>query len=321
MRPIFIKSGSRGGAASPVTITAEGSGNGGDSAFADRKLLLHGAGANNSTTIVDSSQNNVALVRAGDTKISTSQSKYGGSSIVFDGTSDYFRLMHPDLVIGTGDYCVEGWFMVVAHKNSNTIFGNQNANADSQGLTFAINASGQCYIYSANNIQLTTVGTVTENQWVHIAQFRVSGVNKVAIGGTVDANTWASSADYVRTLWGIAVSAQEDANYLNAYVEDFRVTIGASPYSASFTPPAATFLDYIGRITGVITNSSAVTDFRVVAVDASTGREVGDVDTNASSFTIECDDAVPCVVTIYPQSSGDYATAPPYTYGSLVTPS
>jgi hypothetical protein len=49
-----------------------------DPYFSNVSLLIKADGDNNSTTFVDSSNNNLAISRIGNTKISTTQSKYGG---------------------------------------------------------------------------------------------------------------------------------------------------------------------------------------------------------------------------------------------------
>ena len=57
-------------------------------------LLLHGDGANGSTTIVDSSPSPKTVTAVGNAQISTTQSKFGGSSLAFDGAGDYLEAPH-----------------------------------------------------------------------------------------------------------------------------------------------------------------------------------------------------------------------------------
>ena len=55
-----------------------------------------------------STMNNLETV--GDAKISTAVSKFGGSSMFFDGTTDYLFTPHsPSIDIGGGDFTVECW--------------------------------------------------------------------------------------------------------------------------------------------------------------------------------------------------------------------
>ena len=60
----------------------------GDVNYANVSLLLHADGVNNSTTILDNSSVPKIVATVGNAKISTAQSKFGGSSLVFDGVGD-----------------------------------------------------------------------------------------------------------------------------------------------------------------------------------------------------------------------------------------
>jgi hypothetical protein len=63
-----------------------------DPYFSNVSLLLHGDGANGSTTIVDSSPSPKTVTAVGNAQISTAQSKFGGSSLAFDGSGDYLTV-------------------------------------------------------------------------------------------------------------------------------------------------------------------------------------------------------------------------------------
>jgi hypothetical protein len=60
-----------------------------DPYYGNVSLLLRGNGTNGSTTIIDSSPSPKTVTAFGNAQISTAQSKFGGSSIAFDGTGDY----------------------------------------------------------------------------------------------------------------------------------------------------------------------------------------------------------------------------------------
>ena len=59
-----------------------------DEEFDKVSLLLHGDGTNGSTTIVDSSSNVNSVTANNGAQISTTQSKFGGSSIEFLSTAN-----------------------------------------------------------------------------------------------------------------------------------------------------------------------------------------------------------------------------------------
>ena len=80
-------------------------------------LLLHCDGANNSTTITDSSLSQVTVTAQDNAKISTAQSKFGGSSLLLDGTGD-FGLINTQMTNFeySGDFTIEGWWRFNANN-------------------------------------------------------------------------------------------------------------------------------------------------------------------------------------------------------------
>jgi hypothetical protein len=74
------------------------------------QLLLHANGANNSTTFLDSSSTKKTVTAFGNAKISTAQSKFGGSSASFDGTNSYLSLPDSsDFNLNTEDFTFDYW--------------------------------------------------------------------------------------------------------------------------------------------------------------------------------------------------------------------
>jgi len=74
-------------------------------------LLLNANGADNSTVFTDTSPTPKTVTAVGNAKISTSQSKFGGSSMYFDGTGDYLTSpSSTDFDLG-GTYTVEFWVL------------------------------------------------------------------------------------------------------------------------------------------------------------------------------------------------------------------
>lgn len=74
------------------------------------KLYIRANGANNSTTFYDDSPGHKTITPNGDIKISTTQSRYGGSSAYFDGTTDYLSLVQStDFEITTGNFSFTFW--------------------------------------------------------------------------------------------------------------------------------------------------------------------------------------------------------------------
>ena len=100
-----------------------------DPYFYSNSLLLYGDGVDASTAIVDSSLNNHAITVNGDAQISTNQSKFGGSSLYFDGNGDYLTSpTNTDFEFGTGDFTVELWAFFNRDKHATTMYCSCNDN-------------------------------------------------------------------------------------------------------------------------------------------------------------------------------------------------
>ena len=87
----------------------------GDVYFPQTKLLLPFNGANAATTTSDLSNTNATVTFNGNSQISTAQSKFGGSSLYFDGTAgDNVTLPAGSAYQFGADFTIETWFYMNA---------------------------------------------------------------------------------------------------------------------------------------------------------------------------------------------------------------
>jgi hypothetical protein len=83
---------------------------GSDPFFSSVSLLLHGNGANGSTTIIDSSPSPKTVTAAGNAQISTAQSRFDGASIALDGSGSYLQVPRSAAFdFETGNFTIEAW--------------------------------------------------------------------------------------------------------------------------------------------------------------------------------------------------------------------
>ena len=197
-------------------------------------LLLN----NTNAGIIDSTAKTV-METTGDTKISTAQSKFGGSAIYFDGTGD--SLLFPNPVIhgfGTGDFTVELWVypvawdsnMVVVMGNGSTGFGIQKYGGGSTGnIGVIINGA-----WAITDATLPTTG-----QWTHIAVTRTSGTLRFFVNGSVSGSTPSNTSDITGGISGIG--GYSGQTYYNGYMDELRITKGVARYTTTFTPATKAF--------------------------------------------------------------------------------
>jgi hypothetical protein len=219
-----------------------------DPYFANVSFLLVGNGVNGTNTnIIDSSNNHFTITNVGSVVISSAQSKFGGSSVLLNGTSQYLTCAsNTAFVFGTGDYTVEGW----VYQSANNAYSSFVEVGDHQLATGAIylvnNASVRnATVYSGgffNSEALPSTG-----QWYYVAYVRSSGVLRIYVNGTsTSATAFTNNLTASSFTVGYTQSSIANSGYLlNGYVYDVRVTKGVARYTGStMTVPTAPLPTY-----------------------------------------------------------------------------
>mgnify|MGYP006267112047 CR=1 FL=1 len=208
------------------------------------QLLCNFTNAN----VIDGTMSNV-LETIGTAQTSTTQSKFGGSSLYFSGSSSYLTCpSNPNMAFGTGDFTIEYWMYSndVSSSTQKQMF----QTSDTAGGLKTTYTSGifmdQGYTGSSNltgairaNIIGTNVGSsvavLTTGTWYHIALVRASGVVTIYVNGnSVASGTVSGSIDGTN----LAVGCGYSTSYaFNGYIDDFRITKGVARYLYNFTPP------------------------------------------------------------------------------------
>jgi len=217
--------------------------------YTNTVLLLKGDGTNGSTTILDSSKvaggpKTVTVV--GNAQISTAQSKFGGSSIAFDGNSDYLTVpSSADFNFGLGDYTIELWVRFNSVASAQTIASRYQSWATV--VHFYLELTGDAKIrYRAGNslpINLSSASTITPNVWRHLTITCSGGTTRLFLDGQLEASTVATASLTSTQPLGIGYELTGGGFYLNGYIDDLRITKGIARYTSNFTPPTAPFPD------------------------------------------------------------------------------
>ena len=209
-----------------------------DPFYSSVSLLLLGDGTNGSTIISDISQSPKTVVAIGNAQISTAQSKFYGSSILFDGTGDYLTVTPTtDLVFDAGAFTVECWFYansLSAISYAGLMGFHDGVNTNSWGSYVRSNG---VFMYGSAGT-LTGGGTVSTNTWNHYAATRSGNTLRVFLNGVQQA-TATVTGTYVSGGSGFRVGDDIDVNNpsFNGYINDLRITKGVARYTANFTPP------------------------------------------------------------------------------------
>jgi hypothetical protein len=207
-------------------------------AITNTSLLLNYTNAG----IYDATSKN-DLETVGNAQISTAQSKWGGSSMAFDGTGDYLNAASSAaFTFGTGSFTIEGWHYLTASATSTKYLFDQRVSG--QGFFPALYISSGSYNVYINSTIPINAGTVVANTWVHWALVKNSGtstttlyINGTSVGSFSDSNNYSSTAQF-RIGSEFTASALYD---WQGYMQDIRITKGYARYTSNFTPPTAAF--------------------------------------------------------------------------------
>lgn len=215
-----------------------------DPVFNNVSLLLHGNGANGSTTITDSSPSPKTVTAVGNAQISTAQSKFGGASVAFDGTGDYLDIgSNSAFGYGLSDFTIESWVYRNVSSAVQVIL-DQRAAASIQ-LVPTLYISATTLFYYANGGNRITGGVVPASQWVHIALSRSGTSTRLFIDGLQTGSTYTDTFNYINSpaRIGDGNDGTSPTASLNGYIDEFRITKGVARYTGNFTPPTAPFPD------------------------------------------------------------------------------
>lgn len=206
-------------------------------AITNTQLLLNAtnAGIYDATALND-------METVGNAQVSTTQAKWGASSMYLDGTGDYLTPPpNSAFSFGTGDFTIECWAYITGSVNNNGVFalGASYFPSSIVGIQAgAANLYGGWFLNYGSSNQIFG-GSATANTWNHIAVARASGVIKLFINGAVIGSA-TDTTNYTYTY--LVVGGYYSTSYLmTGYIEDFRVTKGIARYTTTFTPPTAAF--------------------------------------------------------------------------------
>ncbi len=207
-----------------------------DQYFRHVAALMHFNGTNGSTNFIDSSAVARAMTNHNQAQISTAQSKFGGSSGLFDGSGDYVRSLS-GFSFGTGDFTVECWVR----------FGDTGTN---RAILAGIGNGSLDLTFVGNEFRIGRINTAFDsawawtraiNTWYHLAICRKNGQIRFFIDGTQIGSTASNSISYTATSgFYVGASTTTDRSLLG-YMDELRVTVGYARYTANFAVPTEPF--------------------------------------------------------------------------------
>jgi hypothetical protein len=186
-------------------------------------------------------------------------STYAGS---FNGSSQYLSLAsNAAFGYGTGDFTIEFWLYMNDVTSNQTPYDQRNGGGTSNVPTLYLGSGTMKYLVDGSN-QITS-GTLTTNNWFHVALSRTGTSTKLFINGTQAGSTYSDSHNYVASPIRIGNSNDGIATaWVNGYISNVRVVKGTALYTSNFVPPTSALT--------AISNTQLLTLQNATIVDNST---------------------------------------------------
>ena len=244
----------------------------GDVHFPNVKLLLPFDGSNGATSTSDSSNSSQSVTFNNSAEISTTQSKFGGSSLSCpDGLTSDVSTSWNAMPTGTEDFTIETWVYLLdrtgggRNETSFGIWGNRNTSG-SDNIQLYVgypDANMLAFLINDTDMQVTTTWNYTSNlnAWHHIALTRASNTFKLFVDGT-QVGTTTSTATMTRSYSDLFIGSSghtwSTVRCLRGFIDGFRITRGTARYTSAFTAPSSAHLTSAGDVNKqIVVNSDA----------------------------------------------------------------
>ena len=189
----------------------------------------------------DDSSDNVTVTALNGAAISSTQSKFGGSSLFLDGAGEMLTVPKEVLLPSAAryDFTVEMWVYPTTLVNGR--LWSQWGAGSNRNFLIQTQSDGdvQVYIRSSGGTesQVTSSGGLAANTWAHVAVVRrdqkvilfIDGVEKGSISITGALSSYNSPI-------GIGGRGDSAAAFFAGYIDDLRVINGFALYTRNFTP-------------------------------------------------------------------------------------
>lgn len=182
----------------------------------------------------------------GNAQIDTAQSKFGGASLLLDGSGDFLTVPNNSLLsVSQGDFTIE--FFVRRNASKMQALVTKRPGAAVSEFAAHITAANvlQWAAFNSSVAVVAIVGTTVINtgQWYHVELNRQGTTWRAFLDGNLEGSAVESATPVSNTT---ALHIGRDLSSIptrdfNGWIDEFRFTSGVARHTANFTPPAAAY--------------------------------------------------------------------------------
>lgn len=206
-------------------------------------LMLHCNGTDASTTFTDSSTAAHSMTANGNAQVDTAQSKFGGASLLLDGSGDSVTSTDSaDWDFGTGDFTIDFWVRFNTSPSDYAPFDIGNGRlGNGVMMSFATSTIVEHWISGSKKTNIT-VSSISTGTWYHFAYVRTGSQIRLFMDGTQQGSDIADSTNITGSTEGATVGARTSSvNGIDGWLDEFRVSKGIARWTTTFTPPTSEY--------------------------------------------------------------------------------
>lgn len=178
----------------------------------------------------------------GNAQLDTAQSKYGVSSLYFQGAGSpesYVSLPSAaDLALGTGDFTIEFFFRVASLDATFQSIYDQRTVTASVAPTIFISGGDDVMKYFTNNaLRITGTTAVVIDTWYHVCVQRYDDVTRLYLNGVQEGSAYADTNNYIQEAILLGLSTN-NSGQMDGWIDGVRVTKGTALYGFPDLPDA-----------------------------------------------------------------------------------
>jgi hypothetical protein len=188
------------------------------------------------------------VTASGNAQVDTAQSKFGGASLLLDGSGDYLTanfITNTDFEFTAGeDFTLECWVRVNSFTQFNGLISLATTRSGNEYTLYIEGIAGSYYLRAATfgggnlSAGTTTLSTAT---WYHVAVTREGTTVRLFVNGNLeDTDTRTFTAGQQSN---IRIGSFGDGSLaLNGWIDEVRIS-NTARYTAAFTAPTAAFVN------------------------------------------------------------------------------
>jgi hypothetical protein len=219
----------------------------------------------------------------GNAQVSTAQSKFGGSSALFDGNTDALYITDYSGFTFTGDFTIEMFVRMTQYGEQTFLDMREGSGGTNTGAFLYRDSSSNLKFELGGSAILTDADpNILTNQWDHIAVSRSGTSIKLFVNGTETASATSSASGTPKNFYIGRNSFSATSGNTVGYIDEIRISNSAR-YTSAFVVPTQPFVNDANTLLLIHANGTNASTFFEDDNGATTTRTAKTIEVNGNA--------------------------------------